>query len=101
MEKTGEAIKKPVKSCGKKEVKKTAGTELPVHWPFRAGFLCGFREKGAAWDHSVRSATTGSFRAAMLEGMRPAIKVSSMEMPTRITPASGGSQAMLAMPVTE
>ena len=49
--------------------------------------------KGRQALHSLRRATTGSFLAALREGIRPEIKVSRTLMPTRITAAGRGSTA--------
>ena len=43
--------------------------------------------------YSLRSATTGSFLAALREGIRPEISVSRTLMPTRMTAAGSGSTA--------
>ena len=51
--------------------------------------------------HSVRSATTGSFLAALLDGIRPEIRVSATLMATRMMAAGTGRTALrLSMPVT-
>ena len=47
---------------------------------------------------SVRRATTGSLLAALWAGIRPATAVSSTEIRTRITAATGGRKALAAMP---
>ena len=48
----------------------------------------------------MRSASTGSLRAAMPEGMRPAINVSAMLMTTSATPPATGKMAFrLSIPV--
>lgn len=44
-------------------------------------------------DHSLRRATTGSFLAALREGIRPEIRVSRTLMPTRTTAAGSGRTA--------
>ena len=49
--------------------------------------------KGRRALYSLRRATTGSFLAALREGIRPEIKVSRTLMPTRITAAGRGSTA--------
>ena len=52
------------------------------------------------WWHkiySVRSASTGSFFAAILEGIRPAIRVSETLIITRIIAATGGRDAAAGM----
>ena len=52
-------------------------------------------------NHSVLSATTGSFLAALREGMIPEIRVSMTLMTTRMTAASMGRKARrLAMSVS-
>ena len=54
----------------------------------------------AIFPYSVRRATTGSFLAALREGMVPAISVSITLMPTRIAAALIGRMALrLGMPV--
>jgi hypothetical protein len=53
-------------------------------------------------DYSVLSATTGSFLAALLEGMIPAISVSSILISTRIAATYIGRCALrFSIPVTE
>ena len=49
--------------------------------------------KGRRALYSLRRATTGSFLAALREGIRPEINVSRTLMPTRITAAGRGSTA--------
>ncbi len=48
--------------------------------------------------HSLRSASTGSFLAAMRDGMKPATSVSATEMAKSTRPSAGGSTAMPATP---
>ena len=51
--------------------------------------------------HSLRRATTGSFLAALREGIRPEMSVSSTLMPIRTRAAGRGSTALrLPAPVT-
>jgi hypothetical protein len=52
------------------------------------------------WWHktySVRNASTGSFFAAILEGIRPAIRVRVTLIITSITAATGGKAAAAGM----
>ena len=70
--------------------------------------VCGYRNKNPSdtfvsegffdfcrsdFSYSVRSATTGSFFAAMREGISPAINVRNMLISTSTTAATGGSAA--------
>ncbi len=57
---------------------------------FRAGF--GTASQGLVF-YSLRSASTGSFLAAMRDGMRPEMRVSVMLMTTSAAPATGGTTA--------
>ena len=54
-------------------------------------FFCGLR--AGKPPHSLRSATTGSFLAALREGIRPEMRVSRTLMATRMTAAGRGSTA--------
>ena len=47
--------------------------------------------------YSVRRATTGSLRAAIPDGMSPAMNVRNMLMITRATPPTAGSTAFSAL----
>ena len=52
-------------------------------------------------SYSVRSAITGSFRAAACAGMSPEMRVSATLTHTMIKAVSGGSDAMPAIPESE
>ena len=72
---------------------KSAPRERDADLYYAGRVRVGAGRGGARGDHSVRRASTGSFFAAMEEGMRPAIKVRKTLMHTKMIPAIKGSCA--------
>lgn len=58
---------------------------------------CAPGRTSPAGAYSVRSATTGSFFAALLEGIIPEKRVRAMLIKSRVRAASGGRKALSAL----